>query len=71
MSTWHQQNANSRAYKAGKPTVFWHETLWTVVVDPPNEMTCLMRFDAEQAARKYQKNAAHSYVLPPYTNTKK
>lgn len=58
MSTWHQRKA--------KPVPLWHETLWTVVVDPPNGMCCGMRFETAEDADDYRSKVAHSYVLPPY-----
>ncbi len=64
MATWHQQ-------KNAVP--LYHETQWTVVIDPPNQMRGLMRFSSQELADMYMRNlqehnpgaARGSYVLKP------
>ncbi|MCG3778271.1 MAG: hypothetical protein JW388_0984 [Nitrospira sp.] len=65
MSTWHQDQATHRAFIAKKPLKFWHDTKWTVVIDPPNDMRCMARFATEEKAKEYQAKCPHSYILPP------
>lgn len=68
MATWHQQQAQRR-----NPTPFWHATEWTVVIDPPNQMTALMRFSTAELAKVYMRGlkannpnvAAHAYIIKP------
>lgn len=57
MATWHQlQN----------PVPLYHETLWTVVTDPPNDMCYLTRFGAQAEADAFLAKARpHSYILAP------
>lgn len=57
MATWHQQR---------NPVPLWHTTKWTVVNDPPNGMTTVMRFDTHEEARAFAASEAGSYVLAPY-----
>jgi hypothetical protein len=56
MATWHQLR---------RPVKLWHETQWTVVIDPPNALRSLVTFDTEAKAIAYAKKVEHSYVLPP------
>lgn len=65
MATWHQMKA---------PAVpLFHATEWTVVIDPPNQMRALMRFETSALAKVYMRGlkannpgaAAHSYILKP------
>jgi hypothetical protein len=64
MSTWHQEQ---------RPVKLFHETEWTVVIDPPNEMRGLVRFATEAEANAYKANfgrhhplkADYVYILPP------
>jgi hypothetical protein len=62
MATWHQSRRRVRLY---------HDTAWTVVIDPPNELRCLMLFNTEHEATRHAEsfNAKHSgdtaYVLVP------
>lgn len=62
MATWHQQR---------NPVNFWHETLWTVVHDPPNECTSLARFNSKAEAEQYMQNlknlnkAEHHFIVAP------
>lgn len=64
MATWHQQQ---------RPVKFWHETDWTVVIDPPNQMTALYRTSTKQLADVYLRNLkdnnpsayAHAYIVRP------
>jgi hypothetical protein len=65
MATWHQQQA--------KGIKLYHETDWTVVVDPPNQMRHLYRCDTKQLAEVYMRNLKannpganqHAYILKP------
>lgn len=62
MATWHQRQ---------NPVPLWHETKWTVVNDPPNETTTVMRFDHPHEAESYMDrmksrgNDKHMYLLRP------
>lgn len=64
MATWHQQQ---------RPVTLYHETDWTVVIDPPNQMTALYRTSSKQLAEVYMRGlkannpaaAKHSYILKP------
>jgi hypothetical protein len=56
MSTWHQRR---------RPVKFYHETLWTLVNNPPNEMTELFTFKTEAEAKVWQQYRPHSYILKP------
>ena len=66
MATWHQSKSPVRLY---------HTTQWTVVIDPPNEMRALMRFDTNQLAKVYMRGLEannprvfrHAYILRPST----
>jgi hypothetical protein len=64
MATWHQEQHPIRLY---------HETDWTVVIDPPGQMRSLYRTDSKALAAVYLRNlkannpgaAQHAYILPP------
>jgi hypothetical protein len=64
MATWHQQQ---------RPVRLFHVTDWTVVIDPPNQMTWLYRTSTKQLAEVYLRNlkannpgaAQHAYILRP------
>jgi hypothetical protein len=64
MATWHQQQRSVRLY---------HETEWTVVIDPPHQMRALMTFRDRDLAEVYMRNlrannpgaAQHAYILKP------
>lgn len=64
MSTWHQDQ---------RPVKLWHETEWTVVIDPPNQMRALYRCSSKDLADVYVRGlkannpgaAAHAYILKP------
>lgn len=62
MSSWHQRAGFRRN---GGPPKLHHETLWTVVVNPPNEAMGVIRFATSEEAYAYQKKVTHSTVLPP------
>ncbi len=65
MATWHQQQA--------KGVKLYHETDWTVVIDPPNQMTHCYRTSTKELAEVYMRNlkannpgaAQHAYILRP------
>lgn len=64
MATWHQQQ---------RPVKLYHETDWTVVIDPPNQMTHLYRASSKDLADVYLRGlkannpgaAKHAYILKP------
>ncbi len=64
MATWHQSQ---------NPVPLFHNTQWTVVIDPPHNTRALMRFETRVLADKYMRDlqfnnpdvAKHSYVLRP------
>lgn len=64
MATWHQQRS---------PIRYWHETQWTVLIDPPNQGASLYRTATETGAREYLDNlrrsnpdeARHAIVIRP------
>ncbi len=64
MATWHQMQ---------RPVRLYHDTQWTVVIDPPNEMRACMSFTTRELAEVYMRNLAannprvysHSYILKP------
>lgn len=64
MATWHQLQ---------HPTRLFHDTQWTVVIDPPNEMRTLMTFPTRALADVYMRSLKannprvypHSYILKP------
>ncbi len=65
MATWHQTKATG--------VKLFHETDWTVVIDPPHQLRCLYRTSTKELAEVYMRglkannpNAAqHSYILKP------
>ncbi len=66
MATWHQLNAKPQ------PPLY-HQTQWTVVIDPPNQMRALMTFTSRNLAEVYLRNLKdnnpgahqHAYILRP------
>jgi hypothetical protein len=64
MATWHQQQ---------HPVRLWHETDWTVVIDPPNECRGLYRTSTRELAEVYLRNLKannprvfpYAYILKP------
>jgi len=56
MATWHQRQNKAKLDA---------KDVWTVVIDPPNGCTCLMRFDDAESAKEYMKKVEHTYLLPP------
>ena len=62
MSTWHQQR---------NPIPLFHETMHTVVSDPPNDCLVLTRFEKHEEAQAYldrlikSGKGKHCYVLLP------
>lgn len=61
MATWHQLR---------RPVRLYHDSKFTVVIDPPNNMRALMLFDTEAGAKTYLANIqargeSHAYILPP------
>ena len=66
MTTWHQEQYPVRLY---------HDSKWTVVIDPPNRMRALMTFVSRNLAEVYMRNLEannpgvypHSYILQPGT----
>lgn len=64
MATWHQKQ---------RPVPLYHATDWTVVIDPPNQMTHLYRTSSKALADVYMRSlkannpgaAAHAYILKP------
>ncbi|CAG9228576.1 hypothetical protein [Burkholderia vietnamiensis] len=55
MSTWHQDR---------NPMPLWHPTQWTLVIDPPNQMRSVERFDTAEAAN-FAAKLRGGYVIPP------
>lgn len=74
MATWHQQQADRRAFQAGSPRKLYHETEWTVVSDPPNDVRTLSTFTtkakAEEFLAKIKAREPHSYILAPASERK-
>ena len=64
MATWHQQQY---------PVKLYHETEWTVVIDPPNQMRALHTFSTKNLAEKYMRDLhsnnpgvhKHAYIVRP------
>ena len=64
MATWHQQQRSVKLY---------HDTDWTVVIDPPNQMRSLYRTSSKAMAEVYMRGLkannpgahAHAYILKP------
>jgi len=46
MATWHQQR---------NPVRYWHETQWTVLINPPNEPVSLYRTSTREMAEVYMR----------------
>jgi hypothetical protein len=68
MATWHQ----------GRPRLkLYHDTLWTVCIDPPNDMMALMTFTTKALAEVYMRNLAannpavhkYAYMVKPASET--
>lgn len=65
MATWHQQQV--------KGVKLFHDTDWTVVIDPPNMPRALYRTSSQELAQVYMRNlkannprmAEHAYILKP------
>lgn len=68
MATWHQDTAQRR-----NPVKLYHDTQWTVVIDPPNQTRALMCFTTRALADVYMRSLKdnnpgayrHSYILKP------
>lgn len=64
MATWYQER---------NPVQLYHDTDWTVVVDPPNEMQSLYRTNTKAMADVYVQRlkegnprlVPYTYILPP------
>lgn len=56
MATWHQMR---------NPVRLYHESKWTVVIDPPNDCRACMLFDTREAAEAYLAKVKHAYILNP------
>lgn len=64
MATWHQQKAGGKLY---------HESKFTVVIDPPNECRATVLFPNRDAAQHYMDsylrhhphNRPYTYILKP------
>lgn len=60
MATWHQNRAR---------TPLWHDTQWTVVSDPPNDLRTITRCDTQAQAEEYlariKPREPHSYIIRP------
>lgn len=61
MATWHQMR---------NPVPLYHETMWTVVIDPPNKTTVCVLFDTEPKAREFAKTQEYARVLKPLNQVK-
>lgn len=62
MSTWHQQQNMPQ---------LWHETLWTLVFDPPNQTLCIERFsDPIVAERSRQRHVEAALRRDPNLSRK-
>lgn len=65
MATWHQMQARKRPGFR-----LYHDTKWTVLNDPPGEMSGAMLFETEAEAQAYldrlpEKERRHSLILRP------
>ncbi len=60
MATWHQ---NKALYESKGQ--LWHETKWSLVVDPPNDMRTITLYDTEAEAMRDMAKYKHCYVLRP------
>ena len=61
MATWHQRQ---------RPGKLYHETLYSVVIDPPNGCTAVVRYSTRGEAEQYLANVRargerHAYILNP------
>ena len=61
MATWHQKRSGARLY---------HDTLWSVVSDPPNQCRAITLCATEHEAREYMERLKargqdHVYILRP------
>lgn len=64
MATWHQQR---------NPVRYWHETQWTVLIDPPGQSASLYRTATKEMAEVYLRGlrdnnpgqARHASILRP------
>ena len=56
MSTWHQRQRTVRLY---------HETLWTVVIDPPEQTMCLVLCETYEKAKVLCDKSPHSFIIRP------
>ena len=73
MSTWHQDQADRRAYQAGEYGHLAHATRWTLVEDPPGKCRCTSTWrseeDAEDHRLKVEANhpykVGHCFIVPP------
>jgi hypothetical protein len=69
MATWHQEQARKQpGFK------LYHETKWTVLHDPPGEMSSSMLFDLYREAYAYEQHARasgmmHYVILRPARRT--
>jgi hypothetical protein len=65
MATWHQMQARKRpGFK------LYHETMWSVLYDPPNEMASIMLFATYREAQAYRSRFSpdrsdHTMILRP------
>lgn len=69
MATWHQEKARAR-----NGFHYWHETLWTVLHDPPGKCAGLTRFANRQDAKAYIENRQakgdkHLILIAPETES--
>lgn len=60
-----QEEERAAAFRAGKSSGYIHETLWTVVVNPPGQLAATTRFGTEDKARAFAKGNTNAVVLPP------
>lgn len=61
MATWHQMQ---------RPVQLWHETMWTIVSDPPHDGRTVSRFatceEADATKARWEKaGQTHLYILAP------
>ncbi len=56
MATWHQLRSRAPLF---------HQTLWTVLIDPPGAPRSAMLFETQAEADGYAAKVPHSLVLPP------
>ena len=53
MSTWHQRQNMPQ---------LWHETLWTLVTDPPDDTLCIQRFKDPVEAQRHLQQLIEAHV---------